>query len=207
MSGVSSEDLPRTCITDVRLINAGRSVEGRQRKSLAKGLIVSRSPTLSLETRKFARQSHAPVQVSRNAAFYRLLTAVRLGSIPIARSTSRIGQVTWGYEIGVNTLILWESVGNGRLGGGGLMASRIPVLPRDSHVPSHAAVHKNNLCDSHSLCVAAIVIAGGRTRTRSGLSSMSALRTQRIRHRKDALHCNPFIYPASLNETWRGRWG
>jgi hypothetical protein len=27
------------------------------------------------------------------------------------------------------------------------MASRIPALPRDSHVQSHAAVHKNILCD------------------------------------------------------------
>jgi hypothetical protein len=44
------------------------------------------------------------------------------------------------------------------------MASRIPALPRDLHVQSHAAVHKDNLCDSHSLCVAAIVIACGRTR-------------------------------------------
>jgi len=44
------------------------------------------------------------------------------------------------------------------------MASRIPALPRDSHVQSHAAVRKNKLCDSHSLCVATIVIAGGRTR-------------------------------------------
>ena len=88
-----------------------------------------------------------------------------MGSIPIARFTSGIGQVTWGYQIGVSTLILWETVGNGRRGGDGLMASRIPVLRRDSHVPSHAAVHKNNLCDSHSLCVAAIAIAGGRTPT------------------------------------------
>ncbi len=28
------------------------------------------------------------------------------------------------------------------------MASRITALPRDSHEPSHAAVHKNKLCDS-----------------------------------------------------------
>jgi hypothetical protein len=30
------------------------------------------------------------------------------------------------------------------------MASRISTLPRDSHVLSHAAVHKNKLCDSRS---------------------------------------------------------
>jgi hypothetical protein len=43
------------------------------------------------------------------------------------------------------------------------MASRIPALPRDSHVRSHATIHKNKLCDSHTLCAAAIVIADGRT--------------------------------------------
>jgi hypothetical protein len=54
----------------------------------------------------------------------------------------------------------WESTPRG---GGGLMASRIPALPRDSHVQSHAAVHKNKLCDSHAALVAR-AIAGGWTR-------------------------------------------
>jgi hypothetical protein len=44
------------------------------------------------------------------------------------------------------------------------MASRIPALPRDSHEQSHATSSKNNVCDSHTLSVAAIVIAGDRTR-------------------------------------------
>jgi hypothetical protein len=39
------------------------------------------------------------------------IRGIELGSIPIARSTSRLAS---GYEIGVNTLMLWESVGNGR---------------------------------------------------------------------------------------------
>ena len=43
------------------------------------------------------------------------------------------------------------------------MASRIPALPRDSHVQSHAAVHKNKLCDSHAH-LAEIAIACGWTR-------------------------------------------
>jgi hypothetical protein len=30
------------------------------------------------------------------------------------------------------------------------MASRIPALPRDSHVQSHEAIYKNELCDSHA---------------------------------------------------------
>jgi len=43
------------------------------------------------------------------------------------------------------------------------MASRIPELPRDSHVQSHAAGHKNKLCDSHA-ALGAREIAGGWTR-------------------------------------------
>jgi hypothetical protein len=46
------------------------------------------------------------------------------------------------------------------------MASHIPALPRDSHVQSHAAVHKNKLCDSHAPLVAR-AIAGGWTRPRA----------------------------------------
>ena len=45
--------------------------------------------SVSLITRKFARQSHAVFTESRNAAFHRLRRGVRLGSIPIARSTFR----------------------------------------------------------------------------------------------------------------------
>jgi hypothetical protein len=60
--------------------------------SIANGAVVSRSPTLSLITRKFARQSHPVFSESRNAAFYRLRRSVRLGSIPIARSTQRLCQ-------------------------------------------------------------------------------------------------------------------
>jgi hypothetical protein len=43
------------------------------------------------------------------------------------------------------------------------MASRVPALLRDSHVQSHAAVHKNKLCDSRAARVAR-AIAGGWTR-------------------------------------------
>jgi hypothetical protein len=59
------------------------------------------------------------------------------------------------------------------------MASRIPALPRDSHVQSHAAVHKNELCDSHAALVGR-AIPDGWTRTRSGRWSMSALRQAHI---------------------------
>jgi hypothetical protein len=40
--------------------------------SIANGGVVSGSPTLSLITQKFARQSHAGFSESRNAVFYRL---------------------------------------------------------------------------------------------------------------------------------------
>jgi hypothetical protein len=49
------------------------------------------------------------------------------------------------------------------------MASRIPALPRDSHVQSHAAVHKNKLCDSHAHLVAR-AIAGDWTRPQAAFS-------------------------------------
>src|ERR1700688_530550 len=71
---------------------SGESI-GRQTvdsgNSIANGGVVSHSSTLSLITRKFARQSHAGFYESRNAVFYRLLRAVRLGSIPIARAIFR----------------------------------------------------------------------------------------------------------------------
>jgi hypothetical protein len=70
-----------------------------------------------------------------------------VGSIPIARSTLRQRQATQGDRIRVNTLIRWESLGNRRRRGGGLMASRNPALPLDSHVQSHAEVFKNELCE------------------------------------------------------------
>jgi hypothetical protein len=52
-------------------------------------VIMLSCPTLSQVTPKFARQSHAAIGASRNAAFYRVWKDVRLGSIPIARSTFR----------------------------------------------------------------------------------------------------------------------
>jgi hypothetical protein len=67
------------------------------------------------------------------------------------------------------------------------MASRIPALPRDSHVQSHTAVHKNELCDSHAPLVAR-AIARGWTRPHTGLSRPAALF-----HGGDSLmsHCQP----------------
>jgi hypothetical protein len=50
------------------------------------------------------------------------------------------------------------------------MVSRIPALPRDSHVQSHAAVHKTKLCDSHADLAKAI--AGGWTRPILSKSSL-----------------------------------
>jgi hypothetical protein len=58
------------------------------------------------------------------------------------------------------------------------MASRIPALPRDSHVQSHAAIPKNNLCDSHARLLAR-AIAGGWTRPSSACRQrpLSGMRT------------------------------
>jgi hypothetical protein len=74
-----------------------------------------------------------------------------LGSIPIARSTLRQRQAMQGDRIRVNTLIRWESLGNRRRRGGGLVASRNPALPWDSHAQSHAEVFKNKLCEIPTL--------------------------------------------------------
>jgi hypothetical protein len=124
----------------------------------------SRIPTWPYIPRKFTRQSHLASAIAPNYLFSSFRGPARVGSIPIARSTPRQRQATQGYKIGVKTLIRWQSLGNRRRGGGGLMASRFPALPRDSHVRSHAAVHKNKLCDSHAALVAR-AIEGGWTRT------------------------------------------
>jgi len=73
-----------------------------------------------------------------------------------------------GVWLGVKALIRWESLGNLTLRGRGLIASRIPALPRDSHVQSHAAILKNNLRDSQTALLA-MAIAGGWTRPGAGV--------------------------------------
>jgi hypothetical protein len=87
-----------------------------------------------------------------------------------------------GLQDWVKTLILWESVGNGRRFGGGLVSSHIPTLPHHSYVQSHAASSKNNVCDSHTFCAASVATAGGRNSTRCCPSRTSA-------YRAHASHC------------------
>jgi hypothetical protein len=60
------------------------------------------------------------------------------------------------------------------------MASRIPALPQESHVQSHAAVHKNKLCDSHAL-LGPRETAGGWTRTPCGHSRPTAIGQRNLR--------------------------
>jgi hypothetical protein len=60
---------------------SSRTDWGESGRSRAKRIVVSRSPTWE--------NSHAAVQASRNAVFYRLWKTQRLGSIPIARSIFR----------------------------------------------------------------------------------------------------------------------
>jgi hypothetical protein len=66
----------------------------------------------------------------------------------LPRSELRGSAASGGHEPGIS-MPMYLYVARG-----GLMASRIPALPRDSHVQSHAAVHKNELCDSHAHLVA-----------------------------------------------------
>jgi hypothetical protein len=97
--------------------------------------------------------------------FYGSDSTFPVTSIPIARSTLKQRQAPQGDRIGVNALIRWEGLGNRRRRGGGLMASRNPALPLDSHVPSHAKFSKINRVNSRAPLIAR-AIAGGRTRTR-----------------------------------------
>ena len=73
-----------------------------------------------------------------------------------------------GFRSSMYPYVVWESGGNGPRFGGGLVSSHIPKVPHYSHVQSHVASSKNTTCDSHTLLVAAVAIACGRTRTLSG---------------------------------------
>jgi hypothetical protein len=74
----------------------------------------SRIPTWPHIPRIFTRPSHLGFVIAAKPRFSSPGRFCREGSIPIARSTSGLAQVTCGYEIGVKILILWESVGNAR---------------------------------------------------------------------------------------------
>jgi hypothetical protein len=98
--------------------------------------------------RQNSHANHTWVSPSRQSALFSSSgSTAGVGSIPIARSTSRQHQAAQEDRIGVNTLIRWESLGNRRRGRVGLMASRKPALPLDSHIQSHAEVFKNELCE------------------------------------------------------------
>ncbi len=84
----------------------------------------------------------------------RVVAPGRYFRFPSPAPLLRQRQTTQRNKIRVKTLIRWESLGKSTLRGRRLMASRSLALPRDSHGQSHAAVHKNQLCDSHAvLCV------------------------------------------------------
>jgi hypothetical protein len=76
-------------------------------------------------------------------------------------SSGNVGRQDWGQHVDPMGRS-WESTPRGR-GGGGLMASRDPALPLDSHVQSHAEALKNKLCE-FPCCPVAREIAGGWTR-------------------------------------------
>jgi hypothetical protein len=60
-----------------------------------------------------------------------------VGSIPIARSTLRQRQATQGYEIGVKTLIRWESLGKSTLRGAAVSWPHVTLHCPGIHTYSH----------------------------------------------------------------------
>jgi hypothetical protein len=102
-------------------------------------------------------------------------SALPVGSIPIARSTLRIGQATKRHEIGFNTLSLWESAGNGRRFCGGLASLDVQLSPGIDTYSHTQRVRK-------IMCVIPTVSASRRTQPRGGLRSMSALRQPNFLH-------------------------
>ena len=74
--------------------------------------------------------------LARNRLFSSSGSAFPVDSIPIARSTSRLAKITLGYEIGVKTLILWESLGNAAKGASASW-SHVSSLCPEIHTYSH----------------------------------------------------------------------
>ena len=89
---------------------SSRTDLGESGRSRAKRLVVS-SPALPLITRKFAGQSHSAARSSQNDAFHRLTGAVRVGSIPIARSTLSLPQTTRDNSRKPKSVNAWEDLG------------------------------------------------------------------------------------------------
>jgi hypothetical protein len=114
--------------------------------------------------RKFTRQSHLVLAFAPNRLFQRPGTAFPVGSIPIIRSTSRLASGPVGTRdscphvdpVGKR----WERTSIWR---------RCRVLRCPYAAPAFTRTvtrgdFENILCDSHTLCVAAIMFAGGRIR-------------------------------------------
>jgi hypothetical protein len=114
--------------------------------------------------RKFTRPSHLAFAIAPNRLFSSSGSDAPVGSIPIARSTSRlasgyVGIRDWGQHV--------DPVGKRWERPSGWRRSRVlrcPYAAPAFTVQSHAAVSKNTTCDSHTLCAAAVATAGGRTR-------------------------------------------
>jgi hypothetical protein len=123
----------------------------RERNTDSNGVVVSRSPRLPLITGKFARQSHAAACPSQNAVFHRLWGAARVGSIPIARSTSRlasgpVGTRDWCQHVDPVGK-RWERTSIWR-------RSRVLTYPQVAPPFTRTVTRgdfKNSLCDSHTI--------------------------------------------------------
>jgi hypothetical protein len=107
------------------------------------------------------RAGQAMRGISRKGITYADMARFLRGSIPIARSTLRQRQATQGYKIDFKDIDpmgkSWELTLRG-------WRSHGLTYARDSRVQSHAAVHRNKLCDSRAALVAR-AIAGGWTLT------------------------------------------
>jgi hypothetical protein len=113
--------------------------------------VCARIPTLSHIPRKFTRPSHLGSAVAPNRSFSSPESVSRVGSIPIARSTSRrasrpVGTRDWGQHVDPVGK-RWERTSIWR---------RSRVLRCPYAAPAFARTvtrgdFKNNLCDSHTL--------------------------------------------------------
>jgi hypothetical protein len=141
-------------------------------EGLSPGLRTPMYPYVALRCPTYRDNSHANHtwrQHSHETACFLVPAAPSLWvRFPSPAPLLRQPQATQGNKIWVKTLILWESLGRLTLRRWRSHCLTFPTSPQDSHVQSHAAVHKNKLCDSHAPLVAG-AIAGGWTRPSADL--------------------------------------
>ena len=141
-----------------------RPTTGRLEPGISSTDVSLRSPTWPHIPRKFTRPSHLGSVIAPNCLFSSPRGAARVGSIPIARSTLRLasgraGTRDWRQHVDPVGK-RWERTSIWR-------RSRVLTYPQVAPQFTRTVTRgefENNVCDSHTLCVAAVAIAGGRTR-------------------------------------------